>query len=107
VALWLNAADAFCLSSESEGMPNVVIEALACGRNVVATAVGGVPELIDGRNGIVVPPRDTAALAEGLRQSLGRKWDRDAVAGSFTWSWEQAAEQTLDICEEVRRSYTL
>jgi glycosyltransferase involved in cell wall biosynthesis len=101
VALWLNAADVFCLSSESEGMPNVVIEALACGRNVVATAVGGVQELIDGHNGIVVSPRNPEALAEGLRQSWKREWDREAVARSFDWSWQQAAARTLEICQEV------
>jgi glycosyltransferase involved in cell wall biosynthesis len=82
-------------------MPNVVIEAIACGRPVVATAVGGVPELLDGGSGIVVPPRDPAALAAALRESWRRQWDREAIARSFGWSWEAVAARTLEICEEV------
>ena len=51
IATWLNACDLFCLPSESEGLPNVVIEALACGRNVVGTRAGGIPELLTRNRG--------------------------------------------------------
>jgi glycosyltransferase involved in cell wall biosynthesis len=52
------------LSTLSEGMPNVVLEAMAAARPVVATAVGGVPEIIEeGETGYLVPPRDANALA--------------------------------------------
>lgn len=44
---WLNACDVFCLPSHSEGLPNVVIEALSCKTKVVATNVGGIPELVN------------------------------------------------------------
>ena len=50
-----------------EGLPNVVMEAMAAGLPVVATRVGGVPELVeDGRTGCLVPPRDPAALARAM-----------------------------------------
>jgi glycosyltransferase involved in cell wall biosynthesis len=63
----LAAADVFVLSSDSEGLPMSVLEAMAAGVPVVATAVGGVPELVrDDETGLLVPPRDPGALAAAL-----------------------------------------
>jgi glycosyltransferase involved in cell wall biosynthesis len=68
VADLLSAFDVFVLSSWMEGMPLVVLEAMAAGLPVVATAVGGLPKLIaDGQTGFLVPPRDEAALRGRLR----------------------------------------
>jgi glycosyltransferase involved in cell wall biosynthesis len=73
---WYGAADVVVLSSEREGTPLALIEAAAAGRPVVATDVGGVPDVVDnGRTGLVVPNGDEAALAEGLSVLL-----RDADA---------------------------
>jgi glycosyltransferase involved in cell wall biosynthesis len=61
----------FCLTSDSEGTPNTVLEAMAAGRPVVATRVGGVPDLIqDGVTGMLVDPGDHSALAARLIQLL-------------------------------------
>ena len=77
---WMNAADLFCLPSVSEGCPNVVIEALACGRPVVASRVGGIPELLqDARCGLLVTPNDPAALADSLRRGLAASWEPAAI----------------------------
>lgn len=63
----LSGCDVFCLPSAMEGLPLVVLEAMAQGKPVVATAVGGTPELVvDGETGILVPPGDVAALARAL-----------------------------------------
>jgi sugar transferase (PEP-CTERM/EpsH1 system associated) len=63
----LAAADLFVLSSDYEGVPLSVLEAMAAGKPVVATAVGGVPELVeDGVTGVLVPPRNPEALAKGI-----------------------------------------
>ena len=59
------AFDVFSLSSYSETFPMSVLEAMACGVPVVATKVGGLPEMVtDGREGLLVPPRDPEALAD-------------------------------------------
>jgi glycosyltransferase involved in cell wall biosynthesis len=63
----LAAADIFVLSSRSEGMPMTVLEAMAAGLPVVASAVGGVPEAVgDGETGTLVPPGDPDALGRAL-----------------------------------------
>ncbi|MGA8044550.1 MAG: glycosyltransferase [Terracidiphilus sp.] len=64
-----NAADAFVLSSAWEGMPLVVAEAMAAGKPIIATDVGGVRELV-GDTGAIVPARDASALAEAMRSLL-------------------------------------
>jgi glycosyltransferase involved in cell wall biosynthesis len=67
----LTGCDVFCLPSRLEGMPLVVLEAMAQGKPVVATAVGGTPELVvHGETGLLVPPDDVDALADALGQVL-------------------------------------
>ncbi len=67
----ISALDLFVLPSLTEGMPNVILEAFAYKTPVVATAVGGVPELVkDGETGWLVPPRDPHALAQAIREAL-------------------------------------
>jgi glycosyltransferase involved in cell wall biosynthesis len=61
------AMDLFVLPSHSEGLPNVVLEAFALGKPVIATSVGGVPEVIEnGVNGVLVPPSQPGVLAEAM-----------------------------------------
>jgi sugar transferase (PEP-CTERM/EpsH1 system associated) len=63
----LAAMDVFVLTSESEGLPNTVLEAMASGLPVVATDVGGVDELVDdGRTGLLAPSKDCAAVADAI-----------------------------------------
>jgi glycosyltransferase involved in cell wall biosynthesis len=67
----LTASDCLTLQSVTEGFPTVVGEALACGTPVVATAVGGIPDIIEpGRHGRLVPPNDEAALEQALDAAL-------------------------------------
>ncbi|HEX2294589.1 MAG TPA: glycosyltransferase family 4 protein [Actinomycetota bacterium] len=71
VADYIAAGDVFCLSSVWEGVPLAAQEAILLGVPVVATAVGGMPELVeDAVTGRLVPPRDPGALAAALRQVL-------------------------------------
>ena len=84
----LNAADVFVLSSDYEGNPLSVMEAMAAGKPMICTAVGGVPELVEDGCGLLVPPRDAQALSKAMshmlenpnaRKSMGEKSARRAV----------------------------
>lgn len=71
VSVRLQEADVFVLNSLHEGLPHVVLEAFAAGLPVVATAVGGTPELVqDGESGLLVPPGAVARLREAIRTVL-------------------------------------
>ena len=101
VAQWMTASDLVTLPSYSEGHPNVLVEALACGRPIVATTVGGIPEVVDATSGILVAPRDTAALVGAIGAALDRKWDEDALSRRFSRGWDVVAADTLRACEEA------
>jgi glycosyltransferase involved in cell wall biosynthesis len=78
---YLPAFDCFVLPSFTEGLPNVVLEAFAAGVAVVATRVGGTPEVVeDGVNGYLVPPGDPAALAGRIVEILSADARRKAMA---------------------------
>ena len=66
----LNAADVFVLSSDYEGNPLAVMEAMAAGKPVISTAVGGVPELVEGGCGLLVPPGEAQALSKAMKYML-------------------------------------
>ncbi|MBK6512708.1 MAG: glycosyltransferase family 4 protein [Polyangiaceae bacterium] len=89
VARYYAASDLSTLPSYAEGTPNCVIESLACGRPVVATAVGGVPDMLhDVRMGELIPPKDVPALTAALERALERSYDAQQIVrltGRGTW----------------------
>jgi glycosyltransferase involved in cell wall biosynthesis len=101
VAKWIAASNLVCLPSHSEGLPNIVIEALACGRPVVASDVGGIPELIDSGCGVLTPPQNPERLAQALEQCLTTRWDEEAIAQRFQRSWKESAREHFELCLEV------
>ncbi|ENM5875442.1 glycosyltransferase [Vibrio mimicus] len=66
---WMSAADLYVMSSAWEGMPMVLLEAMASERVVVATNCGGIAEVV-GNNGYLVPPRDSEKLADAIEQAM-------------------------------------
>jgi glycosyltransferase involved in cell wall biosynthesis len=98
---WYSAADVTCLASEREGMPNVVLESLACGTPVVATRVGGVPEAVVSPDLGVLVQSDGGDLTSGLEMALNRHWDRSVIV-------RQAQGRTWElVADEVERFITL
>jgi glycosyltransferase involved in cell wall biosynthesis len=93
---WYQAASLYVLASSREGWPNVLNEALACGTPVVATPVGGVPEIIrHEENGLLVE-RKISPLADAIERALWRDWDREALAASAAQpSWSDVADRLM------------
>ena len=107
---YMDESDLFVLPSYSEGMPLVVLEAMASGIPVIASRVGGVPEVIrDGFNGFLVEPKDSEALAKRIEEVLS---DRDllrkvSINAAATirqgFSVEKAAEKISRLYERTLR----
>lgn len=108
VVPFLHAMDVFVLPSRTEGLPITILEAMAAGKPVVATPVGGIPEVVrDGETGLLVPPGDPGRLAEALIRLLeaptlaramgeaGRAWVERA------FSLEQEAKQTCALYRHI------
>ena len=97
----MSASDLVTLPSYREGCPNVVIEALAAGRPVVATNVGGIPELMDSTCGRLVPPQNvpalTQALDETLSETLAGKLPAATISSRHSRSWADVAHDLHQI----------
>jgi glycosyltransferase involved in cell wall biosynthesis len=96
---WYSAADVCVLASSREGWANVLLESMACGTPVVATAVGGTPEVVSSAvAGSLVLDRTPSAIASSILRLLDRTTDRAAVrryAEGFDWRSTSLAQQTL------------
>jgi glycosyltransferase involved in cell wall biosynthesis len=99
---WYAAADVFALATEREGWPNAILESIACGTPVVATRVGGVPEILRSeRLGMMVEP-DDESFARALEASLERAWDRAEIARSAAGhTWEATARAAHAVLESA------
>lgn len=106
---YLAAADILALPSWNEGMPNVVLEALASGRRVVASRVGGIPDIVNSETlGWLVPPKRPAELATALEHVLSTEGDPELISRSLpNGDWEESARalyQSLLSALEARAS---
>src|ERR1700756_2358383 len=79
LALWFSAADVSCLVSSREGWPNVLMESIACGTPVIATRVGGMPEIICSSELGVLTDEDPDSVAAALHFALTKQWARSAL----------------------------
>jgi glycosyltransferase involved in cell wall biosynthesis len=100
----LRDADIFVLPSFAEGVPVVLMEALASGVPVVATAIAGVGELVeDGVSGYVVPPGDPVPIAKCIEQLL----EDPALRSRFGAAGRAKVEQEFDVRREAARLYAI
>jgi glycosyltransferase involved in cell wall biosynthesis len=103
IPVWMNACDVFVLPSLCESFGVVIIEALACGKPVVATRVGGIPEIITDKDfGILVEPACPLPLSEGLLDALERKWVHSKIAlYAKKYSWTSVVQNILKVYSDV------
>jgi len=104
IPLWMGACDVLTLPSHHEGTPNVLLEALACGRRIVATRVGGIPDVVHRAElGALVPVGDVDALAAALAEALATPYDAAAVAAlGARGGWDESAARLLASLERAR-----
>jgi glycosyltransferase involved in cell wall biosynthesis len=98
VPVWMGACDLLTLPSHHEGTPNVLLEALCCGRRVVATRVGGIPDIVHRDElGALVPVGDVGALADALAAALDHAYDPSGVAAlGARGGWDESAARLHD-----------
>lgn len=103
IPLWMNACDVFVLSSLSESFGIVQIEAMACGKPVVATFNGGSEEiLINEKLGFLVEPKDVYGLADAIIRAFETKWDEEYIlnyARHFTW--DEIVRRIIEVYSNV------
>jgi len=103
IHLWINACDLFVLPSINEANPTVMFEALGCGKPMVGTKIGGVPEIItSNKYGLLVEPSDSEDLTEKVLMGLEMEWDRKKIiAYAEQFTWENISKQILQIYQKV------
>jgi len=100
--LWMNASDFFALTSYSEGNPTVMFEALGCGKPVISTKVGGVPEILVSDDYGFLVDNNPADIASKLDLAISKEWDKSKIkkyASNFTW--ENIAVETLKFYKSI------
>jgi glycosyltransferase involved in cell wall biosynthesis len=104
--LWYSAADLFCLASEMEGWPNVILESLACGTPVVATFTGGVPEIISSDKIGLITKRNERNIADTIHHALNKSWQsQKLIEYARDHSWERAARSLRQLFESAQNDF--
>jgi len=102
---WYSVADIFCLVSEDEGWPNVVLESLACGTPVVATPVGGIPEIIRSDGIGLLTKRNEQDIAKTISIALKKEWNpNEIIQYAREHTWHKVALSIHDAFQSVLNS---
>lgn len=102
---WYSAADVFCLISEKEGRPNVVLESLSCGTPVITMNKWGMDKIVKRESGILLERYNPDDVKDALGEILGRKWDRYGVRKAVAeLTWKKTANRTKEILKKAAAS---
>lgn len=103
IPLWMNVCNLFVLPSLNESFGVVLVEAMACGKPLIGTRVGGIPEIITSSvYGLLVEPADSKDLAEKILLGLDRGWDKEKIiAYAERYRWERVAQEIMDVYTQV------
>lgn len=106
LAAWYGAADMLMLASEREGWPNVLLESMACGTPVVATSVGGIPEIVDTPStGRLVVHRSAQAMAEAALDLWRALPPREAVCRhARQFGWHETTQGQLNLFQTLAKA---
>ena len=103
---WYNACDVFCLASFREGIPNVIFESFACGKPVVATGVGGIPEVVTNDNGLIVPELSAEKIASAIVKSINTRWNHKKIVDhAKIFNWDFTTKKLFSLFQSVIRDY--
>ena len=93
---YLSNAKILALPSYREGVPNVILEAMACGVPVVASSVGGIPEVVNEETGVLVKSIDAHSIEEAMIEALEKSWSTKTIrAYAERFSWDENIEQLI------------
>ncbi|NQE53325.1 D-inositol-3-phosphate glycosyltransferase [ANME-1 cluster archaeon GoMg3.2] len=103
IPIWINACDVFTLPSLNERNPNVMFEALGCGKPFVGTKVGGAPEIITSEDyGLLCEPANPKELAEKILIALDKEWDDEKIRKyAEQFRIENKAKEVLEVYKQV------
>lgn len=93
VAAHIRKSALLVLPSYREGVPNVVLESFASGTPVVSTTVGGIPEVVNDKVGLLVKPKNSIELARAIEQALATEWqEQDILSHASAFDWQRNIE---------------
>ncbi len=97
---WMGACDCLLLPSLMEGYPNVLVEALASNRPVIASRVGGIPEIVvDGHTGKLIPPEDPWRLTDAMMEMMNGFEFNEAAAAASGRGWDSVATEMSELIQ--------
>jgi len=101
VADFIRNASVLVLPSYREGVPNVLLESFACGTPVIATKVGGIPEVVNEQVGILVDEENSEQLAEAINQALKKEWCSEKILShAMQFNWQTNVQRAMEVIEQ-------
>jgi len=101
IPIWMNSADIFVLPSIQESFGVVQIEAMTCGKPVIATINGGSEEILNKDSGLLVLPKNSEKLTFIIKAALQKKWDnKKIIEQSKKFTWKTISQNLLDLYKD-------